>query len=147
MVKVLLHLNTSVALRPNTSSASPGVVPVVRPGVRCPDHQRSELVGRRCRLGRLRRACSIRCRSAHWCRSAQWLCRQSPNRFLCQLWRANILGLLRGIHGRENVVVPKLISAQLVLGGRVETRLEHRRSGRGRNICRRKLKDRRSETS
>jgi hypothetical protein len=64
MAKVLLHLNTSVPLRSNNSSASPSVAPVVRQGVRCPDHPRSELVGRRCRHGRLRRACSIRCRSA-----------------------------------------------------------------------------------
>jgi hypothetical protein len=42
----------SVPLRPNSSSASPGVVPVVRLGVRCPDHLRSELVGRWCRHGR-----------------------------------------------------------------------------------------------
>jgi hypothetical protein len=28
----------------------------------------------------------------------------------------------------------------VVLGGRVETRLEHRWSGRGRNVCRRQLK-------
>jgi hypothetical protein len=49
MVKILLHLNVSVPLRPNSSSASPGVVTVVRQGVNCPDHPRSELVGRRCR--------------------------------------------------------------------------------------------------
>jgi hypothetical protein len=30
MVKVVLHLNASVPLRPNSSSASPGVVPIVR---------------------------------------------------------------------------------------------------------------------
>jgi hypothetical protein len=86
MVKVLLHLNALVPLRPNSSSASLGVVSVVRSGVRCPDHPRSKLVMRRCRHDCLRRACSIRCRSA--CRrgrSAQWLCRLSPNRCLCQL--------------------------------------------------------------
>jgi hypothetical protein len=64
MVKVLLHLNASVHLRPNNSSVNPGMVPIVRLGVRCPDHPRSELVRRRCRHGRLRWACSIRCRSA-----------------------------------------------------------------------------------
>jgi hypothetical protein len=48
MVKVLLHLNASVPLRPNISSVSPGVVTGVRPRVRCPDHLRSELVGRWC---------------------------------------------------------------------------------------------------
>jgi hypothetical protein len=86
MVKVLLHLNVSVPLRPNSSRASPEVVPVVRPGVRCPDHPRSEMVRRPCRHGRLRRACSIRCPSVRRChsagrrcRSAQWLCRLSAN--------------------------------------------------------------------
>jgi hypothetical protein len=93
MVEVLLHLNASVPLRPNSSGASPGVVPIVSTGVRWPDHPRSELVGRRCRHGRLRRACSIRCSSARRCcsadhrcsfagrrgRSAQWLCRSSTN--------------------------------------------------------------------
>jgi hypothetical protein len=46
MVKVLLHLNVLVLLRPNSPSVSPSVVPDVRPGVRCPDHSRSELVGK-----------------------------------------------------------------------------------------------------
>jgi hypothetical protein len=32
MVKVILHLNVSVPLHPNSSSASPGLVPIVRPG-------------------------------------------------------------------------------------------------------------------
>jgi hypothetical protein len=32
MVKVVLHLNVSTPLRPNSSSVSPGLVPVVRPG-------------------------------------------------------------------------------------------------------------------
>jgi hypothetical protein len=36
MVKVLLHLNTSVPLRSNNSSASPSVVPVVRQGGQVP---------------------------------------------------------------------------------------------------------------
>jgi hypothetical protein len=71
MVKVLLHLKALVPLRPNNSSASPGVVPVVRLGVRCPDHPRSELVGEPCRHGPLRRACTIRCPSAGRCRSAR----------------------------------------------------------------------------
>jgi hypothetical protein len=105
MIKVLLYLNGSVPLRPNRSSANLGVVPGVRPGVRCSDHPRSELVGRRCRHGRLRQACNIRCPSAGQCRSAcrcpsarqrrpstsrcrsadhrghsaHWLCRLSPN--------------------------------------------------------------------
>jgi hypothetical protein len=52
------------------------------------------------------------------------------------------------LHGRQNVVDPKLIPGQLVLGACVETtrlslELEQRRSGRRRNICRRKLKRRR----
>jgi hypothetical protein len=34
MVKVVLHLNVPTPLRPNSSSTSPGVVPVVRLGVR-----------------------------------------------------------------------------------------------------------------
>jgi hypothetical protein len=38
MVKVVLHLNASAPLPPNSSSASPGLVPVVRLGVRCLDH-------------------------------------------------------------------------------------------------------------
>jgi hypothetical protein len=41
MVKVVLHLNVSAPLRPNNSGASPGLVPVVCPGVRCLDHPRS----------------------------------------------------------------------------------------------------------
>jgi hypothetical protein len=45
MVKVVLHLNATVPLRPNSSSAIPGLVPIVLPGVRCPDHPRSKLVG------------------------------------------------------------------------------------------------------
>jgi hypothetical protein len=69
MVKIVLHLNASVPLRPNSSSDSPGVVLVVRPGVRFPNHPQSELVGRRCRHGLLRRACSIWCPSASRCRS------------------------------------------------------------------------------
>jgi hypothetical protein len=92
MVKVLLHLNALVPLRHNSFSASPGVVPVVRPGVKCPDNPRSELVGRRCRHDRLLPARSIRCPSARRCRSAgrrgrsaQWLCRLSPNWCMCQL--------------------------------------------------------------
>jgi hypothetical protein len=99
MVKVLLHLNASVPLRPNSSGSSPGVVPIVSLGVRWPDHPRSELVGKWCYHGRLRRACSIRYPSARRChfvdhrarsadrcrsasrrgRSAQWLCRLSTN--------------------------------------------------------------------
>jgi hypothetical protein len=37
MVKVVLHLNALAPLPPNSYSASPGLVPVVCPGVRCPD--------------------------------------------------------------------------------------------------------------
>jgi hypothetical protein len=45
MAKVVLHLNASALLRPNSSSVSPGLVPVVRPGVRCPDHPRPSWSG------------------------------------------------------------------------------------------------------
>jgi hypothetical protein len=46
----------------SSSSASPGVVPgVTSRGSGALTTPRSELVGRRCRHGRLRRACSIRC--------------------------------------------------------------------------------------
>jgi hypothetical protein len=71
MIKILLHLNMSVPIRPNNSSTSPGVVPGVRLGVRCPDHPRSELVGRWRRHGRRRQACSIQCPSAGRCRFAR----------------------------------------------------------------------------
>jgi hypothetical protein len=71
MIKILLHLNMSVPIRPNNSSTSPGVVPGVRLGVRCPNHPRSELVGRWRRHGRRRQACSIQCPSAGRCRFAR----------------------------------------------------------------------------
>jgi hypothetical protein len=38
---IVLHLNAPTPLPPNSSSASPGLVPVVRPGVRYPDDPRS----------------------------------------------------------------------------------------------------------
>jgi hypothetical protein len=148
MVKVVLHLNVPAPLRPKSSRASLGVVPVVRPGVRCPitrgpswsgdgvamaagDEPAASGVPPPVSVSAGRRGhCIGQCRSAiRRGRSALWLCRLSANRCLCQLRRANLLGLLRGILGHENVTELHLIPTQLVLGGRVESRLEHRLSG------------------
>jgi hypothetical protein len=52
-----------------------------------------------------------------------------------------------GHPGSRECCCTHLIPAQLVLRGCVESRLGHRRGGRGMNICRRKLEGQRSETS
>jgi hypothetical protein len=134
--------------------------------VRCPDDSRPELVGRRCRHGCLRQACSIRCRSAGRCRSTAHRCRSAGRGRSARLpnvtaeskpvvvvstvtRQARRLAAGR-LYDRENVIVPNLIPVQLVLGAHVKSTrlsLEHRWSGRRRNICRWKLKRRLSGTS